>query len=101
MGGITILMCYTAYTAFQMPCHSQVQIGGKTISTKKLAYHHNTKDKTPVNAYVEEDLFMLAVTVMDAFAGFLFFLGTVILCIDAREEAIQDEYVARVRGSAY
>ncbi len=100
MGGITILSCYTAYTAFQMPCHSQVQIAGKLINTK-LAYHHNSKDKTPVNAYVEEDLFILAVTVMDAFAGLLFLLATIILGIDAREEAIRDEYVARVRGSAY
>jgi hypothetical protein len=100
MGGITILMCYTAYTAFQMPCHSQVIIAGK-LSTTKQAYHHNTKDKIPVNAYSEEDLFLLAVTVMDAFAGLLFLLATVILSIDAREEAIQDEYVARVRGSVY
>jgi len=100
MGGITILTSYTAYIAFQMPCHTQVLVGDKQIS-KTQVYHHNSKDKSPVNAYMEADMFMLAVTVMDAFAGLLFFLATVTLCVDAREEAIQDEYVARVRSSVY
>ena len=89
-----------------MPCHSQFRNGGDPKQTAnsgtKQAYHPtNSKDKSPVNAYIEGDILMLAVTAMDAMAAFLFFLSTVILCIDAREEAIQDEYVARVRSSVY
>ena len=103
LGGITLLTSYASYVAFQMPCHSQLRAGeGKqSQSSGKQAYHPNSKDKNPVNAYIEEDILMLAVTAMDGFAAFLFFLSTVILCVDAREEAIQDEYVARVRSSAY
>ncbi|CAG2122596.1 unnamed protein product, partial [Medioppia subpectinata] len=102
LGGITILISYASYVAFQMPCHSQSrETGEKTVNAGKHAYPHNSKDKNPVNAYIEEDILMLAVTGMDAFAAFLLFLSTVVLCVDAREEAIQDEYVARVRSSVY
>ena len=90
-----------------MPCHSQLRVGeGEKVDSSgkpayNMIYHPNSKDKNPVNAYIEEDILMLAVTAMDGFAAFLFFLSTVILCVDAREEAIQDEYVARVRSSIY
>ena len=86
-----------------MPCHSQLRVGEakQANSAGKQAYHPNSKDKISVNAYLEGDILMLAVTAMDGIAAFLFFLSTVILCVDAREEAIQDEYVARVRSSIY
>lgn len=41
---------------------------------------------------------MLLVTLIDTLIGFALFTATVIFCIDAREQAMQDEYVVRVRN---
>ncbi|XP_054158753.1 uncharacterized protein LOC128957062 [Oppia nitens] len=77
--------------------------GGTGGKVKLHIYpHHSTKDKiSGINAYVEWDVIMLGITGIDGLAAFLLFLSTVVLCLDAREEAIQDEYVARVRSSIY
>ncbi len=100
MSGITLLISYTAYIAFQMPCFSHMQTGDE--SGDKMGIVHSNY-KVIINAYGENDMLMLAVTVMDAFAGLLILLSTVILCVDcdAKTEESQNEYVPRIRTSVY
>ena len=105
LGSITILACYTSYVSFHMPCHVSMRIEEKLIDQPQVYQHsHGNKQNTkglPINAYLEADYHLLAVTILDALSCALFILSTLVLCGDAREEAIQDEYVARVRASIY
>lgn len=87
-----------------MPCHSKVRIGERMTEHRQVYQHSkatNAPKGTPVNAYVESDYQILLVTGLDALCCFFLMISTLVLCSDAREEAIQDEYVARVRTSIY
>lgn len=88
-----------------MPCHAAIRLGDKWAEEKQVYQHSSSKTSAakgmPINAYVENDYQLLAVTILDALACILFLVSTMVLCSDAREEAIQDEYVARVRASIY
>jgi len=105
LGALTLLTCFASYTSFSMPCHAAGRIGEKWTTDRQVYQQshggrHLTKG-TPLNAYVELDYHLLIVTALDAGACALFLMSTMFLCGDAREEAIQDEYVARVRASIY
>ena len=91
-----------------MPCHGGSRIGEKWTDERQVYQYSsgggskNAPGKGAViNAYLENDYQIMAVTTLDAIACFFFSISTLVLCGDAREEAIQDEYVARVRASIY
>ena len=88
-----------------MPCHASGRIGEKWTEERQV-YQHSQSGKgqgkgAPINAYVEQDYQLLTVTLLDAGTFTFLLISTIVLCFDAREEAIQDEYVARVRASIY
>lgn len=88
-----------------MPCHASVRLGDKWTDSPQVYQHSSAKTNAakgaPINAYLELDYQLLLVTLLDALACMFFTISTMVLCCDAREEAIQDEYVARVRTSIY
>lgn len=93
MGSVASLSFYAAYSAFYMPCKVDPELG-----TDKQIWTRSLKDKQPINAFAEEDYEMLLVTLIDTLIGLALFTSTVVFFIDAREQAMQDEYVVRVRN---
>ncbi|KAI2802597.1 hypothetical protein BLOT_010055, partial [Blomia tropicalis] len=73
---------------------------GEKWTEERQVYQHSQSGKgqgkgAPINAYVEQDYQLLTVTLLDAGTFTFLLISTIVLCFDAREEAIQDEYVAR------
>lgn len=107
LGGITVLSFYSSYDAYHKPCHlnstnvnlnTNLNVNKINIDTKYSTLTRLSKDKTPVNAYIEQDDFMMAVTGLDLLAAGFLLITTIVLVVDAREQAIQDDYVARAHG---
>ena len=107
LGGITVLSFYSSYDAYHKPCHlnstnvnlnTNLNVNKINSDDKYSTFTRLSKDKTPVNAYIEQDDFMMAVTGLDLLAAGFLLITTIVLVVDAREQAIQDDYVARVQG---
>ena len=107
MASTSILSLYTSFTSYKKPC---LETNNPNSTSTSISIHPHINIPSNVykwvipsdpkhdgqnNVFEFDDTKMQIVFLIDGLVGLLLMISTIVFCIDAREQAMQDEYVVR------